>query len=488
VAAEEDDTLTHWGGATSLSAWEAVMWRAEGLHQTRSTGVLIELLDREPDWDRLVSAHDRLTSAIPRMRERIVEPPVPIIVPAWSPDPHFDLSYHLQRVRLPGDGSTAELHAFIAQFASRPLDPLRPPWEAVLVSGVHGGRAAYLFKPHHSLTDGLGLLQLLDLTHGHGVDPTPRRSTSRPPARPVSTPASLIAAAALAAPGDLVRGALTGVGRLAGDPLGTASRAVRFGASLRRVLTPVAAPRSPLLCDGGPGYRLLTLDVPLPEMKAAGRAAHGSVNDAFLAAILGGVRRYHEAFALPVDVIPMAIPISLRTDADPLGGNRFAAARFTAPVGEPDPAARIAAIHQFIADARDEPALGFLDLIAPALGALPGPLLSRLAGEMTGAIDVQASNIGGVGRELYLAGARVTGVYPMGPRPGVAAMMTMVSYGGNCCITVNFDPEAITDGDLFATCLRAGFREVTALAETPKPVTRGTTGWGEPAAGSPARG
>jgi diacylglycerol O-acyltransferase len=465
---DEDDALTRWGGAATLSAWEAVMWRAEGLHQTRSTGVLIELLDREPDWDRLVRAHDRLTSAIPRMRERIVEPPVPIIAPVWSPDPHFDLSYHLQRVRLPGDGSTAELHAFIAQFASRPLDPHRPPWEAVLVSGVHNGKAAYLFKPHHSLTDGLGLLQLLDLTHGHGPHPDPPRNTSRRAARPVTTPSGLITerltARAISAPGDLLRGTVHGVGRLAGDPLGTAARAVRFGASLRRVLTPVAAPRSPLLRDGGPGYRLLTLDVPLRQMKAAGRAARGSVNDAFLAAILGGVRRYHEKFALPVDFIPMAIPISLRTDADPLGGNRFAAARFTAPVGESDPIARIAAIHNFITDARGEPALGFLDLIAPVLGALPSSVLSRIAGEMTGAIDVQASNMGGVGRELYLAGARVTGLYPMGPRPGVAAMVTMVSYGENCCVTVNFDPEAITDADTFATCLREGFDEVTALA------------------------
>jgi diacylglycerol O-acyltransferase / wax synthase len=469
MTSDGTDPLAHWGGGAQLSAWEAVMWRAEGEHRTRSTGVLIELLDQEPDWDRLVAAHERLTQAIPRMRERIVEPLVPVVSPAWSPDPHFDLDYHLQRVRLPGDGSTGELYSFIGQFASRPLDPLRPPWEAVLVSGLAGGQAAYLLKPHHSLTDGLGLLQLLDLTHGHGRAPDPRPpNSSRQTARPVATPSGLLAdrltARAIAAPGDFVRGAVHGIGRLAGDPLGTAVRAVRFGNSLRRVLTPAATPRSPLLRDGGPAYRLLTLDVPLAEMKAAGRAAHGSVNDAFLAAILGGVRRYHQKLSVSVDFVPMAIPISLRTDADPLGGNRFAAARFAAPVGEPDPAARIAAIHRFIADARNEPALGFLDLIAPVLGVLPGPVLTRMAGELTGAIDIQASNMGGVGRPLYLAGARVTGLYPMGPRPGVAAMITMVSYAENCCVTVNFDPESITDAETFAISLREGFDEVTALA------------------------
>jgi hypothetical protein len=176
------------------------------------------------------------------------------------------------------------------------------------------------------------------------------------------------------------------------------------------------------------------------------------------------VRRYHEKLSLTVDFMPVAIPISLRTDADPMGANRFAGARFVAPVGEPDPKARIASIHDFIADARMEPALGFLDLLAPVLSRLPGIVLSRIAGEMTGLSDLQASNLGAIGRPLYLAGARVTRVYPMGPRPGVPAMVAMVTYDGTCCIAVNFDPEAITDAAAFSTCLREGFDEVIALA------------------------
>src|SRR6202034_3576197 len=167
------------------------------------------------------------------------------------------------------------------------------------------------------------------------------------------------------------------------------------------------------MTGSGSGYRLDTFDVVFDDLKAAGRAAGGSVNDAFLAALLGGVRRYHEKLSVTVDSIPMAIPVSLRTDADPMGANKFAGARFVAPVGEPDPKARIAAIHQFIADARAEPALGFLDLLAPALSRLPGTALTRLGGEGTGLADLPASTLGAVGRPLYLAGARVTPLYPM---------------------------------------------------------------------------
>ncbi|MGB7869947.1 MAG: wax ester/triacylglycerol synthase domain-containing protein [Mycobacterium sp.] len=470
MTSSDGDALASWGGGQDLSAWEALMWRTGGDHRTRSTGVMIELLDTEPDWDRLVAAHNRFTQRVPRLRERVVEPVVPLVAPAWSPDPHFDLEYHLQRVRLPGDGSMTELHDLAAQFAARPLDPERPPWEALLVLGVNGARAAYLFKPHHSLSDGIGLLQLLDLAHGQSREPGPADDRPVPKPRRTESPEGLLinrlAGKVVSAPGSALREAFHVAGQFAGDPIGTATDAVKFAMSLRRVLRPPDTPHSPALTGAGSGYRLDTFDVPFDDLKAAGRVAGGSVNDAFLAALLGGVRRYHEKLSLTVDSMPVAIPVSLRTDADPMGANKFAGARFVAPVGEPDPATRIAAIHDFIVDARMEPALGFLDLIAPVLSRLPGIVLTRIAGEMTGLSDLQASNLGAIGRPLYLAGARVTRIYPIGPRPGIPAMVAMLTYDGTCCIAVNFDPEAIADAAAFSTCLREGFDEVISLAGT----------------------
>ncbi|TPG36481.1 wax ester/triacylglycerol synthase domain-containing protein [Mycolicibacterium hodleri] len=466
--ADNDDARLQWGGGQNLSAWEAMMWRADGDHRTRSTGVVVELLDTEPDWERLVAAHDRVTREVPRLRERIVEPPLPLIAPAWSPDPRFDLDYHLQRVRLPGDGTDAELYALAAQFGVRPLDTTRPPWEALLVVGLTGGRAAYLFKPHHCLSDGIGLLQLLELTHGHGRHPDAPTKSPDPAPRPEQTPARLLVneltGKVLNAPADVLRGAAGVAGQLLQDPVGFTTDAAKFAASLRRVLTPAPAPHSPALAGDGAGYSLRTLDIVFDDLKAAGRAAGGSVNDAFLAGLLGGVRRYHEKLSLSIDLLPMAIPVSMRTDADPLGANRFAGARFVAPVGESDPAKRIGIIHRFIGEARMEPALGFLDLVSPTLSRLPSALLTFIAGELTGTSDLQASNLGAIARPLYLAGARVTRVYPMGPRPGIGAMVTMVTYDGTCCIAVNFDPEAISDPQLFAACLTDGFEEVLALA------------------------
>lgn len=464
----DDDGLASWGGGQDLSAWEALMWRVSGDYRARSTGVIIELLDTEPDWDRLVAGHRRLTQQVPRLRERVIEPPLPLVAPAWSPDPHFDLDYHLQRVRLPGDGSMAELYSLAAQFAARPLDPERPPWEALLVLGVVEGQAVYLFKPHHSLSDGIGLLQLLDLAHGHHRDHSPADDRPMPRPRRRESPEGLLAnrlaSMIVGLPGRALRDTVRLADRFAHDPVGTTNDAMKFAASLRRVLTPPDAPHSPALSGSGSGYRLDTFDVPLDRLKSAGRAAGGSVNDAFLAGLMGGLRRYHEKLSITVDCMPIAFPVSLRTDTDPMGANKFAGARFVAPVGEADPKARVAAIHNLIVNARMEPALGFLDLLAPVLSRLPGLILTRMTGEMTGLSDLQASNLGSIGRPLYLAGARVTRIYPMGPRPGIPAMATMLTYQGTCCIAVNYDPEAIADATTFGACLREGFDEVIALA------------------------
>ena len=257
---------------------------------------------------------------------------------------------------------------------ARPLDKARPPWEAVLVGGLENGRAGYLLKVHHSLSDGLGLIQLLTLAHSRTPEPGDHQLAPPAAPRPLLTPKSLLAnrlRQRLAnAPSELIRrgdDSLKLIGRTVRKPAAVAGDTLRFGRSLRRVLTPPPAERSPLLRGGGGfGYRFVLHDVPLSDLKAAGRAAGGSVNDAFLAGLLGAFRRYHEHHGIPIDLMPVGIPVSLRASDDPMGGNRFAGARFAAPVGEADPRARIEIIREFVITARAEPAIGFLDLVAPA--------------------------------------------------------------------------------------------------------------------------
>ncbi len=204
--------------------------------------------------------------------------------------------------------------------------------------------------------------------------------------------------------------------------------------------------------------------VPLDQLRRAAKAAGGSVNEAYLAAVLAGVRRYHDSVGMPVVEIPMAVPVSLRRDHDPVSGNRFAGIRFAGPVAELDPAARIRRLRELIATARAEPALDALRVFAPLLARLPGALLDALGGRVM-RHDLQASNIPGYPVPVYFAGTEVLRCYPFGPVPGVAVMTVLVSHVGVCYIGVNVDLDAVREPDLFDTCLQEGFAEVLALGD-----------------------
>jgi hypothetical protein len=59
--------------------------------------------------------------------------------------------------------------------------------------------------------------------------------------------------------------------------------------------------------------------------------------------------------------------------------------------------------------------------------------------------------------------------YGIGPLPGVAMMVVLISRGGYCTTTARYDRAAVRDEALFARCLLEGFDEILALAGEPAP-------------------
>jgi hypothetical protein len=229
-----------------------------------------------------------------------------------------------------------------------------------------------------------------------------------------------------------------------------------------------AAPSgSALLARRGGGWHFEVIEVPLAGLKAGAKAAGGSLNDGLLAAVIGGFRRYHEQQGAPVDRLTVGFPISLRAQDDPQGGNRFTGARFAAPMAETDPAARIAAVRQFVLGARAASATTADTVpaaLAPVIGWLPAPVVSTVSGRLTSTNDVQVSSIPGVPFPVYIAGSRITHMYPFGPLPGCAAMITLISHNGDCCIGINTDTLAVTGPGQLTDGIRAGLDEVVRLA------------------------
>jgi hypothetical protein len=117
-----------------------------------------------------------------------------------------------------------------------------------------------------------------------------------------------------------------------------------------------------------------------------------------------------------------------------------------------------------VLSARNESGSGVLDeLVGPALHWLPASVIGAVSGRLTSANDVQVSNMPGVAHPVYIAGSRIVRMYPFGPLPGCAAMITLLSHEDRCCIGMNVDAAAVTDPEGLVADLQAGLDEVVAL-------------------------
>ncbi len=459
------DAPLDWGTAPEMNALETAMWRGEsGDPRLRSNVTVLEMLDHAPDWERLRAAHEWASRMVPRLRQRVLDPALGVGAPTWVTVDELDLGHHLSRVHLPVPGSMRQLLDVTAEFAAAPFDRDRPLWRALLVEGLAGGGAGYVVTTHHSATDGLGAVQLMARLHSRTPDHDPRRPEPPLPTAGQASPVGLLAGqverSVRAVPGEVLRRGAHALSR----PFAAASRVFDGARALGRVVEP-GPPGSPLLAARSGEWHFEVLEVPLAALKAGAKAAGGSLGDGFLAAVLGGFRHYHRAMGAPeVTTLPIGIPISLRTQDDPQGGNRFTGARFPAPLDEPDPAERVRRVRAFVLDARAGTTVDAVGLLAPALALLPGALVGAVSGRMTAANDVQASNVPGVSHPVFIAGSRITRMYPFGPLPGCAAMITLISHDGTCCIGVNVDRAAVTLPDVLLEGLQAGLDEVVALA------------------------
>src|SRR5581483_902673 len=160
------------------------------------------------------------------------------------------------------------------------------------------------------------------------------------------------------------------------------------------------------------------------------------------------------------DELRVTLPISIRTEHDPVAGNRITLQRFAVPVATADPATRLHEIGFRCRAARDEPALAHTNAVAGALNLLP----PNVVGGMLKHVDFLASNVPGFTFPVYLAGAEVSGYFPFGPTIGASLNITLLSYDGTCCMGVTIDRAAVPDAAVMMECLAEGFDEVLTLA------------------------
>jgi diacylglycerol O-acyltransferase / wax synthase len=436
--------------------------------------VLVFESGRGLDYAAVVERLRTRLHLIPRYRQRLASAVPGVAQPEWVDDEHFDLQWHVRHVALPPPGGDAELADFIGREFSRKLDRSRPLWELTVVSGLAGRRVALVPRMHHALVDGVAAVDVGTVL----LDPSAEPIDIPPPEGPWE-PQSYDRRRHLA------HLAATPFVRAQKLVLDTATRALdtsprRAAEDLRRatdVMTELArtrpqAPMTPLNEPISPNRRYAIARASLAELKAAGKGAGGTVNDALLAVLTGTLRRYLAAAGLdpgdPRDPVAL-VPVNVRrTDEYGELGNRISTVFVDLPVTEPDPLARLRRISATMRELKDSSAVQAGALLVGATGWAPPLVSSVLVRAMGGvrAFNLVVSNVPGPQQPFYLGGSRMLEVFPVVPLNPVNQRLSVgiVSYDGGVFFGVLADRDLDPPVDVAVEALEAALAELLEAA------------------------
>ncbi len=431
----------------------------------RSPVLALALLDSAPDFDRLRERVERLTRVMPILRQRPLHGLTGLSGPRLAVDPFFDLDVHLRRFRLPSGAGWAGLLAEARRMSLTDFDRDRALWEAALVEGLPGKRAAFLLKLHHSIADGQATVllaaNLFELTEEPGpAEPLP----PLPAGAEVGFGEVSVANAADNARRGLevlVLGARTAAELTLGTlqhPEDTVRGLLGMAASLGRFASMPDGPKSPLLTGRGTTYSFAAFDLPFGDLRTAAKVHGRTINDVFLAGVAEGLDRYHQRHGHKARQLRFNLPISLRSILkDGSTANAVTVARFTLPVAGRTIAERLELAHDTVARCKAEPALTLAGPLADASWLVPVPMIAMVAQ----ASDVTVSNVPGPPVPFYLAGSRLVGAYPLVATIGAAVNITMITYDRTAFVGVSADDRAVGDLDDLVADLRAGMAAMT---------------------------
>ena len=116
-----------------LSGWDFATWRsATDDPAMRSTMIGLLILEKSPDWDRLVDRYDRASRTVPILRKRVVEGPGRDANPRLVVDPNFDLSFHMRRFTAAEGTTWTDVLDECRRQSMTDFDRDRPPWRSTL--------------------------------------------------------------------------------------------------------------------------------------------------------------------------------------------------------------------------------------------------------------------------------------------------------------------------------------------------------------------
>ncbi len=365
---------------------------------------------------------ERRISGVPMFHRKLKQVPLGIDHPVWVEDDDFDIDRHVHRMALPSPGGQQELADLCGHIAGIPLDRSRPLWEFFVIEGLGSGQVAVFTKMHHSTVDGVSGANAISYMCSLEPDAPPLESAPQDQHSRTPSDAEL-----------LVRGVVSNLtkplelAKLVGPTAGVLTRTIGRARSGTAMAAPLTAPRTSF--NGTiTGHRTIALaDISLDRIKAVKNAVDGAtVNDVVITVCGGALRRYlDERGELPGSSLVASVPVSVRDSSKKAGGSNKVSTIFARLGTEiADPLERLAMVSEGNTNAKAHhktiPAdtlQDWAEFAAPRTFGLAVRMVSSLKLADSGPVihNLVISNVPGPPVPLFFMGAKIEGLYPLGP-------------------------------------------------------------------------
>ena len=374
---------------------------------------------------------------VPLMRKKLVQDKLRIGNMRLVEDDKFNVNNHVSVVYLE-EADYDELTEYLGQFSVKRMDLDRPLWHFQVIEGLEHGYIAVAMHLHHSILDGVGAMRALGSMWTD--KPVPARSPRAEAweCKPGPSTLNLVGSAVaenvkriyvdtpafmLRNGGPLLRGLTNEVGRRLRIP--------RSGEKPTRRALPQPQKTSLNVPRLSEKRVVAYLELPLKDIKALSKKYNCTINDLALFINSWALEYYFREIGENIDFdLICGMPLNARSDGDTTSGNSLGVARVNLHNTIDNAQERLAAIcnetqeikrsttQRPLSDAREQKVdLGALSgLVSPAIleALIYGAIRFNLLDKAT-LVNVSITNVPGMSRAMYVAGAKLISNVPMAP-------------------------------------------------------------------------
>lgn len=397
----------------------------------------ILLFEGQVDMERLVSTIAHRLPNYPRFTQKVISRWGQA---HWVEDEQFDILQHIKLEHMAQDVSREELQGHLTRIAHLPLRRDRPMWHMTVIDRVNGGHAI-VFRVHHCITDGLGLVHVLNhLTDDNGLHGKTPSPVGHPHGAKVTGNAVCF---------NLAR---------ALSWLKIAGHVTRLSMLWPDARTRLKAPMH--------GEKKLVWLPPmeLDRVRTLSKRMGVTLNDVWVAAVSGALRQYLAERGETVDgrALRAAVTFNLREKANAFQlGNEFGLVAVELPTNMDDACERLRhASARMTAIKRSHQPRATMTFLSLA-GCLPTALQHFALNLFTSKGSVVLTNIEGPGSRRYLAGSRLTDLICWVPQAGKLGVgLAFISYAGQIQLALFVDTDQVPDPERLMALTQEAFAEL----------------------------